>query len=74
MAKPKDTFEQIFAEFGPLTSEEKETVHTKGVTFWIPDEYKKKYEAIQAKSKRRFSKMLKEVIMKSIDRIEVEAL
>ena len=74
MAKSKDTLDNLFAEFTPLLNEETETVETRGVTFWVPVEYKKKYEAIQAKSKRKFSKMLKEVIMKSIDRVEIDPI
>lgn len=38
------------------------------VNFWIPVEYKARYQEIQALSKKKFSKLVKEMIMKCIDR------
>jgi predicted DNA-binding protein len=43
------------------------------LTLWVPVEYKAKYDRIQAKSGKRFAKVLKEVIKKSIDRFDDQA-
>lgn len=43
-----------------------------GVTFWIPADRKVKYDKIQGKSRRRFHKFLKALIIKSIDSVDVE--
>lgn len=42
------------------------------LTFWVSPEIKKKYEIIQRRSKRRFSRVLKEVIEESIQRIDCD--
>lgn len=41
------------------------------VTFWLPVEYKAKYDLLQERSKRRFGKVLKEIIKRSMDRVDV---
>jgi hypothetical protein len=43
------------------------------LTFWIPVEHKEKYDQIQFRSKKRFGKLLKEVLKKSIERFDLEA-
>ena len=43
------------------------------VTFWISESYKKKYDMIQVKSRRRLGKLLTEIITQSIDRIAKDA-
>lgn len=42
------------------------------LTFWVSPEIKKKYDTIQRRSKRRFSRVLKEVIEESIQRIDCD--
>lgn len=44
------------------------------VNFWVPVEYKHKYRAIQKASNKRFSKLMKEVIMRCIDKAELEKI
>lgn len=72
MMKPKDSIDEIFAEFNASVADQEDTVHCEAFTLWIPSEYKRKYAMIQERSKRRFSKALKSIIMKSIDRVESE--
>ena len=42
------------------------------VTIWIPIEYKARYDLLQAKSKQKFGKFLREVFKKTIDSVIVE--
>lgn len=38
------------------------------ITLWLPAEVKAKYDLLQMKSKRRFGKLLKEIVIHSIER------
>jgi hypothetical protein len=51
--------------------EENAVSRGKGVSFWLPDDYKQKYEVIQRRSKGKFHKLLKRVIKQAIDRAKV---
>lgn len=42
------------------------------ITLWLPVEYKLKFDLIQQRSKKRFGKHLKEVLKRSIDKIDIE--
>lgn len=42
------------------------------VTFWLPTETKKKYDRIQKVSKKHFSNVLKDVLIKSIDLVHLD--
>ncbi|NJM09324.1 MAG: hypothetical protein HC883_00030 [Bdellovibrionaceae bacterium] len=46
-----------------------EVVELGNLSFWVTKEHKEKYEAIQVLSKRRFGKLLKKVLMDSIDKV-----
>jgi hypothetical protein len=46
---------------------------TKHVTFWISAEHKTRYDAIQARTGRRFSKKLRELIQAAIELAEKRA-
>lgn len=39
------------------------------VTFWLPIEYKEKYDTLQGLSRYKFGKLLKEVFKKTIDKV-----
>lgn len=39
------------------------------ITLWIPVKYKERFAELQEKSNKRFGKKLKEVIMRSIDKV-----
>jgi hypothetical protein len=43
-------------------------------TFWLPHAYKIKYDQIQMRSKRKFGKILKEVLKRSIDKVNLDDL
>lgn len=40
------------------------------VNFWIPKSYKAKYQVLQAESKKKLGKLIKDAIMICIDRAE----
>lgn len=72
--KSKDSLDSIFENFNPVFSHDSEwnPEANKPLTFWLPDEYKAKYDLLQERTKRKFGKLLKEVLKRSIDRVEVE--
>lgn len=44
-------------------------IETEGITLWIPVEYKRKFQMLQNQTSRQFSRVLKNVICQSIDRV-----
>lgn len=46
----------------------------KPITIWIPEEQKEKYDHIQALTKRKFARLLREVIVTSIDRVDLDTI
>lgn len=73
MPEQKNTIDSLFENLGNVFSEYKEPAKVEPITLWIPEEYKAKYDFLQDKTKRRFGKFLKEVLIKSIDKVEIEA-
>jgi hypothetical protein len=67
------SIEELISTFDKKSLEPtiQETRHP--VTFWISESYKKKYDMIQIKSRRRLGKLLTEIITQSIDRIAKDA-
>jgi len=47
-----------------------EPVDKKAITFWIPEDYKRKYEQIQDRSKKKLGKNLAKLIIMIIDKAE----
>ncbi|MGE0525881.1 MAG: hypothetical protein AB7G93_09575 [Bdellovibrionales bacterium] len=43
----------------------------KPIAIWVPIDYKMKYDRIQARTKRRFCKILKDIAMQAIDKVDV---
>lgn len=44
----------------------------RAVTFWVPDEIKKKYDIIQAKTESGYHRSLHELIVKIIDKTPID--
>lgn len=63
------SIEELISTFDKKSLEPpvQETRHP--ITFWITETYKKKYDIIQTKSRRRLGKLLTEIITQSIDKI-----
>lgn len=44
------------------------------VSFWLPEKYKAKFDLLQSRTNRKAGKLLQEVLKKSIDKIDAEAI
>lgn len=71
------TIDSMFKEFletfnAPEISEDVPT-EWYTMSFYVPLQYKVKFDLIQAKSKKKFGKLLKELIIQSIDKVQIEA-
>lgn len=64
-----EIIDSIFAELGVPVPRSDQKAQSKTVTFWIPLEYRDKYDEIQRQSNGKFGKLLKEVIKRSIERV-----
>lgn len=47
-------------------------IETAMISLWIPLSYKEKFDKIQKKSQRKFSKYLKQVVIESIDNVRID--
>lgn len=65
--------DSIVAGFDPILTGADAPPETRPVTFWLPIEYKEKYDRLQAASKRTFTYDLKELLMKAIDKAKIES-
>ena len=65
----KISLDSIFESFGPMT-EKKVSEQTKPVTFWIPVKYRTKYDHLQDRTNKQFSKLLIEVLKTTIEKAE----
>ena len=72
--KVNETIESVFGDVDSMFSNCDGPVKTKAITIWLPEDKALKFEQIQAKSKRRFGKKLKEVVIRSIDLINLDAV
>lgn len=66
----KDSIDTIvenfdFAEF----TNEHSTGRGGPITVWLPNEHKAKYDELQTSSGRKFGKLLKEVLKRTIDQV-----
>lgn len=66
--KSKDSLDSIIDNFGPMNASTEDVIETMPVTLWLPKEYKDKFSMLQDRTKRRFGKLAKEVLMKTIDK------
>jgi hypothetical protein len=66
-----DTVDSLLENIDSLFSEKHGTIELLPITFWLPVDYKEKYDAIQGSTKRKFGKVLKQVLMKSIDKVSI---
>jgi hypothetical protein len=66
MSTSDDTFDLFNSE---LPNREAECC----ISVWVPKEYKEKYDLIQKQSRWRFSKFLRQIVKRSIDKVPLEA-
>ena len=67
---PRQNVANILDKFD-LGSSEASRVEKEPMTFWLPAEYKKKYDDLQRLSKRKFTKAVQEILMHAIDEAAV---
>ena len=73
MAQSKDSLDSILEKANLVFSEQKNPSDRKAITLWVPESYKKKYVQIQNRTGREFTDVLKKIIMKTIDRIDLDS-
>lgn len=75
MSEKNITLDSVFKSFeGSLNNLNKFSEPRQAITIWVPSEYKTKYDMIQSASKRQFGKLVRELLKKSIDKIDLESL
>ena len=62
------SIDELLNDFNPIQDTSGPVGRTP-ITFWLPKEYKEKYEFLQERSRRGFSKKLQEVLKRSIDKV-----
>lgn len=67
--KEPSSLDEILAGFNIDTTEPEGPIEGTNVSIWLPMDYKFKYDDLQRRSKRQFGKILRRMIMKSIDQV-----
>lgn len=59
---------------GDVSFEARDKTYVKGksITIWVPDEYKDKYDLLQARSNKVFGKKVKEIVKLAIDKVALD--
>lgn len=70
MDEIKQTIDSLFQDF---SVEGNETQPKAQINIWVPAEYKHKFDLLQARSNKKFGKILQKMVRLSIDNIELEA-
>lgn len=71
MIEKKADLDSIFKSFETeLTNLENPSLQRKSITIWVPEEYKAKYDMLQDRSKRKFCKLIQELLKISIDKFD----
>lgn len=64
-----DLIEELFLDFKVDEASEQNTVQRAGVTIWLPEDYKAKFNSLQERTKRRFGKKVQQLVIKAIDKV-----
>lgn len=72
MARSKNTLDEVFESFGSLSLIGEERERMECITLWVPVSYKKKYARIQQASHHKFSKLVREVFIKLVDKADAQ--
>jgi len=71
MIEKKTNLDSMFKSFETeLTNWQTPSVQRQAITIWVPDEYKAKYDMLQERSKRKFGKLIKELLKRAIDKFD----
>jgi len=71
--REKKSLDAIIGSFDPTETTEVGNLKGGTVTTWLSPEYKASYDRLQKQSKRRFAKIVRELIQTAIDRAEAKA-
>lgn len=69
MKNKKDSLDALLENFSVVTNE-CANEELRPLTLWVPKSHKEKYDNLQARTKRRFGKKLKEVFILAINKTE----
>lgn len=67
------TINDLLGDFSQATDTDKSLTERRPVTIWLPADAKSRYDKLQEKSGRRFSKKAREVLLALIDCAEQKA-
>jgi hypothetical protein len=74
MAQSKETIDSIFSNLDKSLLSNTPSIETKAVTFWLPEDYKNKFDLLQEKSGKKVGKLIQRVIKESLDRLDLDAI
>jgi hypothetical protein len=66
------SLDEIFESFSLESPSPRNVDDGTALTIWIPREYKLKFDMCQARSQKKFGKLLKKLVMTTIDRFPSE--
>lgn len=61
----------LFKDVKSLVHKAEQKESKRGVTFWIPPEYKEKYDHLQSITDRKFSHKMTELFMQALDEVNL---
>lgn len=69
--RKKDSLDSIFKSHSEVFNQNPSTFgRGESITIWMPEGYKQKYDQLQETTRRKFSKLVREVIKTAIDKAE----
>ena len=69
--RKKDSLDSIFKSHAEVFTQNTSTFgRGESITIWMPEGYKQKYDHLQETTRRKFSKLVREVIKSAIDKAE----
>jgi hypothetical protein len=74
MSQSKNTLDEVFESFGPLSMNDEDPEQMTCITLWVPVSYKKRYAKLQQASHQKFSKVVREVFIKMVDKADAASI
>ena len=63
--------DEMLLSFDPKTVSSEHPPERMALTIWIPAQSKERFDDLQTKTRKKFGKLLAEVIVKSIDKVNL---
>jgi hypothetical protein len=67
MQEKPESFDELFNSFDFTQRKDVDEPRRKGITIWVDPEYHGRYEAVQQRRNKKFSRLLKALIQMAID-------